>query len=805
MKELSSKDNYDALEAYMESCMDKCFKQFTFTKRKWDDKVDGKYGKMISSLMKIYKKGKAQRKVVKLYIKMLSDANVQEVAETRSIEFMKRLKQLSVDDKLSLDAFMKLRKSYVNKSSVLSSVVNEKGVEVFGVDAIINEFRNEFICRLTPNKIDEELIRFEEMTQRMSKMCIELSATIISPDFTANELDRAIALLKKGKSWPDNFPPELFIYGGSELRAFILHVVNMVKNKQEIPPQWLIFKIVTMYKKKGSLKKLVNQRGIFLTPVISKIFEKLIKERINDLTNKVCLWQAGSRHNRSPADHTFLVRSTINHSLYLNKPLFLTLYDFRQCFDKIWFEDALLSLWKLGVNNDLLKLISALNESSLGTVKTSGGESDSFELGPIVKQGTVLGPTLSSASIAECCDEQMEGGAIIGSLSIRSLAFVDDLIGLNHTIKDVHGSHKVVTFFSKKKRSSLNEEKCIVLPINVTDKDALPVLFLNGRELDVVEVAKYLGDMFNSKGNNNDLITDRVQKGIMCMVSSIALASEITLGAFLIKALLSLYKVIFLPVVTFSSGAWDNITSQQMEKLRSVQLKYLKRILHAPSSTTNCFTFLELGILPIEFNIHISQLNFLHHILTLDAIDPVLQSYHQQKVFEYEKNWYNEVKNLRIRYELQETDEDIANLSKEKWKSRVKEQVIDFAINYLNNENSLKTKTSHHPPRKTLETQEYFDYLSPADARLLFSIRCRTLDIKTCRKYCYDTDTVCRLCESADETVEHIVNKCSEIDRPSTILNVDSLVRGDVEEIVRRVKVFVNLVGEKEEEKTETT
>ena len=57
-------------------------------------------------------------------------------------------------------------------------------------------------------------------------------------------------------------------------------------------------------------------------------------------------------------DQTFLLRSIINHAVYLSKPVFLTMYDFKQCFDKVWFEDALLSLWKLGVKNDMLKLIS---------------------------------------------------------------------------------------------------------------------------------------------------------------------------------------------------------------------------------------------------------------------------------------------------------------------------------------------------------------------------------------------------------------------------------------------------------------
>ena len=176
----------------------------------------------------------------------------------------------------------------------MSSVVNDLGVEVFGISAIKNEYRNEFIKRLQPAQMDTEMKMFERLTMEMSALCVELSAQQRSKDFTEKDLDAVISMLKSGKAYLDNFPPEIFIHGGVELKKFILCVVNAVKNKQEIPPQWAVVKITTLYKKKGSLKKLVNQRGIFLTPIISKIFEKLIKGRINECVERVSIWQAGS-------------------------------------------------------------------------------------------------------------------------------------------------------------------------------------------------------------------------------------------------------------------------------------------------------------------------------------------------------------------------------------------------------------------------------------------------------------------------------------------------------------------------------
>ena len=46
----------------------------------------------------------------------------------------------------------------------------------------------------------------------------------------------------------------------------------------------------------------------------------------------------------------------------------------------------------------------------------------------------------------------------------------------------------------------------------------------------------------------------------------------------------------------------------------------------------------------------------------------------------------------------------------------------------------------------------------------------------------------------------HIVNRCTEINRTSTISNVYSIERDDIMEVVGRVRAFVNRVGEMEDD-----
>ena len=56
-------------------------------------------------------------------------------------------------------------------------------------------------------------------------------------------------------------------------------------------------------------------------------------------------------------DNLFILRGIINHANYLGKELWLTFYDIEKCFDSLWLEDCINSLWDLDVKDDILCLI----------------------------------------------------------------------------------------------------------------------------------------------------------------------------------------------------------------------------------------------------------------------------------------------------------------------------------------------------------------------------------------------------------------------------------------------------------------
>ena len=82
---------------------------------------------------------------------------------------------------------------------------------------------------------------------------------------------------------PSGFKREMFINGGQMLTQSLLAMTSSFKNKASMPLRWNKMYIQTLKKKNGSVQKLSNYRGIFLAPIISIIFEKLLKNRVTPL------------------------------------------------------------------------------------------------------------------------------------------------------------------------------------------------------------------------------------------------------------------------------------------------------------------------------------------------------------------------------------------------------------------------------------------------------------------------------------------------------------------------------------------
>ena len=629
-----------------------------------------------------------------------------------------------------------------------------------------------------------------------------------SPPFSPAELDKVTKDLKEDSSpGVDNYPPELFTKAGTGVKKSILTLCNLIKNSKEVPEQWDLVRIVTIYKQKGSKKELKYYRGIFLAIVMSKIFEKLIKNRIENNLQRVNLLQAGSRKNRGPPDNVFLFRGVMDHFKFTGKPLYVTAYDFEQAFDSLWLEDCVISLKDLGVEKEYLQLIYNLNKRAEVTVQTPYGPSATFKTNPIVKQGTVLGPCLCSSSTGEYCG--INPGVSVGNVTISSLVYVDDIIDLSSMVKDFVLSHQNALLFANMKKLTLSGTKCFWMVLNRKLKDGeIPVLKIND-EYFVIPTTEivYLGDVFNSLGNNDGLMADRVRRGTKAMITIASLMAEIEVGVHHVNIMLLLYRSLFLSTMLFNSQTWSNLRQKDIDSLRKLQLKYLKRILGVASSTANAFIFLELGVLPIEFEIEKRQLMFLHRILQLEPTDPVLRLFKEQMKFNEagEKNWWTGVEKCLQKYSLPVDLEIIRTMSKDRFSKLVKDSVGKSALCQLKAE-CVSLKKTAGLEYKELQLQNYLSVLYPSQSKVIFKWRSKTLDIKSHLTYKYE-DLLCRGCGVEEENLPHILNCGVEatIDSEFDVLSldeIDEVTMYDLKWMVHRINMFLEKVSSETGETT---
>jgi len=100
-----------------------------------------------------------------------------------------------------------------------------------------------------------------------------------------------------------------------------------------------------IYKSKGSKEDLANYRGIFLSSVVCKIFEKLIYKKLEPIIDKnMTEFQAGARKGRRTTDHIQTLKAKIEYDEYLERDTYIQFYDIVKCFDKLWLTDVMCDL-----------------------------------------------------------------------------------------------------------------------------------------------------------------------------------------------------------------------------------------------------------------------------------------------------------------------------------------------------------------------------------------------------------------------------------------------------------------------------
>ena len=494
----------------------------------------------------------------------------------------------------------------------------------------------------------------------------------------------------------------------------------------------------------------------------------------------------GARKQKNIRNHIFIVNSIIHDVIKTKtkKPIDIMVLDYKQMFDSECLFECMNDLFEAGVKDDIFALLCKANSESLVAVQTPHGLSKRESFKEIVMQGDVLAPLISSLQVdtmgKECLEEKKHLYFYKDTVPISPLGMVDDLLTISECGYKTTLVNQFINFKTGTKRLQFGTSKCIRMHIGKTNSELLckdlsvgewkeKIIedpntgkcsrseYFNGNvKMEKKQEQLYLGDIISSNGTHTKNVQQRSNKGIGVINQISQILESTYFGKYHFEVASVLRESLFLSSLLLNSEAWVGYTDKDVRILEQCDEILLGKILDCEANTSNALKYLELGIVPIRFEIMKRKLAFLQYILKQDKKSMMFQVLKATQENPTKNDFVMTCNKYLKTLEISVSFDEISKLSDSAFKRLLKEKIKNAAFTYLIKEKDKQSKILEIKYEK-LEIQEY---LLRGDrdinvSKCIFKARGNTLDIKCHKKWKYE-NKLCSGCNENDETGEEI-------------------------------------------------
>ena len=750
-------EQYNKWDKQLKSMMYKSFKRVTIKNRITNKEIKEiitikrKLNQQIAQIQKL----DLQSNIVLDYLKMKKGELLEEI--TNRINQERARKNKIKVDKMSKkeikDGLWQIRKNNMSKGDIKHTVKDKDGNTLTKKEDILSRYQQYYEDllknRAIPDKYEPHSTLISEIFEHRMKTS-EYDHLEINKEFTMVEMNKVLRSMKAGKApGPDNITYEIIQHAGTNLKNNILKMINYFWTKEDIPSKLQCLYIKSMYKGKGNMDELENQRGLFLSSIIIKFYEKLIMQRMYPETEShgFSKFQLGGRKNMSPTDQVFVLRAIQEHMIYMGKIYFIEFCDLKKAFDKMILTHVMNDIWDANIRGRIWRNIFKINEKTNIIIKTPYGNTDKVNAQQILKQGSVLASTMAALhtdSSNKLIHNQL--GTWYGEIKINNILFQDDIARIETSAKNLNAANKIFEVFQDLNGMLFHETKTVFISNSKNSK-----ISINNANISQKNAAKYLGDIISDDGKYDQTIEERKLNinGIIAEIKSIMYQAEEDLE---ITAAKQYHEGIIVTKLLYNSETWTNLTKTNIEQLEKIQNNSLKRLLRIPYSTPSLGLLYELQIPTIQSTIEKRKLMYYHKILNQKET-LAKQILIQQKNL-HSNHFMKEIDGLLLKYQLEKYNENLTEISKSQWK-----KIVTKATHEIDQQ-KMKTWCLDSSKCKNLITQEgtseYLRTIPSRAAKVLLIERLNMTDVKINYKGNYKNIN-CSICTNKEETTLHLL------------------------------------------------
>ena len=431
---------------------------------------------------------------------------------------------------------------------------------------------------------------------------------------TLEEVKAAIKSMKNGKApGVDSVTAEMLKADPEETPRILTEIFTQIWNAEEAPEAWKMGLIVKL-PKKGDATNCNNWRGITLLSLTSKVFSRIIHERLNKaIDSKIRQEQAGFRSGRSCSDQIFTLRQILKQSKEWNSSLYVNFLDIEKAFDSIHRE----SLWKIlrhyGIPLKLVNIIKMLYDNFRSQVICNTELTDPFTVNTGVKQGCILSPFLFLLGIdwiMENVTKEKRGIQWTFTSSLEDLDFADDIALLSHRHQDMQS--KTTLFSDTAGKIGLKASTKKTKHMRMNSRTNAPIRMQN-EDIEEVNEFTYLGSKMSTDGDTENEIKTRITKASQAFASLRNIWKCRNIG---VNTKIRLFKSNVISVLLYGSESWKT-TKTIIKKLEVFQNRCLRRILKIfwPNTISNRDLHTRTSTDPIEQLVQQRRWKYIGHTL----------------------------------------------------------------------------------------------------------------------------------------------------------------------------------------------